>query len=122
MGYFPGVRILRTKKTPRGMRGLRVIVVVAKSVFTSVARLCWILLLLLNPLLLLLLIKLLFFLFASSGFDVWLQMSNLATARKNLFLCAANIKQDPCQSEIVEKNQVLKFISSSELAGQLKCL
>ena len=44
------------KKTPRGKRGIRVIVVVANSVLTTAARLCWIFVIVLNPLLLLLII------------------------------------------------------------------
>ncbi len=76
---------------------IRVIVVVACSVFTSAARLCWIIIIIISAL------SASNYDFcssylASSGFDVCVQMSNTATACKNLFLCARNIKQDSCHA------------------------
>ncbi len=88
------LNFLRAKRTPRGKRGIRVIVVVACSVLTSAARLCWIIVVFIR-----------YFStsngyysswFASSGFDVCVQISKTTTACKNLFLCAPKIKQFPC--------------------------
>ena len=78
-------RILRAKRTPRGKRGLRVIVVVACSVLASAARLCWIIVVVIR-----------FFCtssdyysycVASSGFDFWVQMSNMPPPVRTFF-CA----------------------------------
>jgi hypothetical protein len=77
--------ILRAKRTPRGKRGIRVIVVVACSVLASAARLRWIFVVVIR-----------FFYtssdyysyyVASSGFDVWVQMSKLPPPVRTFF-CA----------------------------------
>jgi hypothetical protein len=76
------------QKKPRvGSGVIRVIVVVACSVSTSAARLCWIMIIIISALSASNYDYCSSYL-ASSGFDVCLQMSNTATACKNLFLCA----------------------------------
>ncbi|MCC7490181.1 MAG: hypothetical protein IT485_11115 [Gammaproteobacteria bacterium] len=76
----------RTKKTPLGSGVFtRVIVVVANPVSVSAAP--WWFLVVFLVVRCFYFCLLFFFLYASSGFDVWFQMSNTATAGRNLF-CA----------------------------------
>ena len=94
-GFTPGwmgrasasARILRAKRTPRGKRGIRVIVVVACS-FLIKRRGCAGLLLLFRFFYLLSF----FFLFpASSGFDVCVQMSSATATKEPFFVRIKNI-------------------------------
>jgi len=109
------------KKNPAWEAGLRVIVVVACSVFTSAARLCWFIIGFMSalstsnygyfsscP--------------ASSGFEVWLQMSNTPSPVKTFFVRSLyNARHVPMLNNCFSNNAIYYLTAAISAEGATNC-